>query len=390
LIITGIGLRRLGEFALDNIDAEDLKESVELSDEDVADQLDNAMFFPLTWATKQPRTYYAGTDPEWQEFIRIAKDKETRNKIKTDAMKLVSEGATRHPVISSWLGKDTRFGRAWLEFHFPDGPPEEYLRGGVFWATDFVGTGAQVMTTEEYQQWMRSIWPVAAGRSAWAAVKVLVGMQIRRLQQVTGYAKANPSSPEEIYKKWRALLHFREQEATGSTAKGQAGKSQTTAEGEPGSVDTSSSIVSNNSSAISSRASEFPLTDRKLPSWLVSDPSKAFGSSSDSTTTSVSTLDPSDPSANSFSNLDLPVAMLIFNQTFRQITAPKMRDYRDIPRGHFIVHGLVEMMGSNGRVQFDIISAYDPEEKKFINASIKVRGHYPKLQAPKGGPGTLP
>jgi hypothetical protein len=96
-------------------------------------------------------------------------------------------------------------------------------------------------------------------------------------------------------------------------------------------------------------------------------------------------LDLSDPSSNSFSNLDIPVAMMVFRQTYKKHTTPQLRDYRDIPRGNFIVQGLVEMMGTNGRVQFDLMSAYDPEEKKFVNAVVKVRGHYPKMQAPKGG-----
>jgi hypothetical protein len=368
------------------MDEEETQEAMEISEEEMQEQLDRARFFPLTMATKLPRTYYSGTDPEWQEFIRIAKDKEERAKIKADAMKLVSEGATRHPVISRWLGSDMRFGRCWIEFHFPDGPPEEYARSGIFWADSFIGTGTQEMTNEEYQQWLRSVWPVAAGRSAWAAVKVLVGMQIRRITQATGYSQVNPSSPEEKYKMWRTLV---QQHEAMREAKGQSGKSKTPSAAGDGGTDTSTSIVTNNSSTNSSRISEFPLTDRYVPSWLFSDPSKSPVSSSRSASNSASSIDLSDPSANSFTNLDLPVAYMVFNQTYRKITAPQLRDYRDIPRGNFIVQGLVEMMGSNGRVQFDLMSAYDPEEKKFVNANVKVRGHYPKMQAPKGGSGIV-
>jgi hypothetical protein len=348
----------------------------------VAEQLDEAVFVPLTWATKQPRIYYNGDDPEWQEFIRIAKDKETREQIKTDARQLISEGALKHPVIHKWLGQEPRFGRCWIEFHFPDGPPEEYSRIGIFWATDFIATGIQNMTTEEYQQWSRSIWPAAAGQSAWAAVKVLVGMQIRRVQQSVGYAEVDPSSPEEKFKLWRTLVQRQEAMRAAET-----GKSQTSSEGEGGNGEAGSGLVSKTSSATSStRTSEFPLTDRRLPSWLVSDTSKSSGQSSDSASLpGASSLDLSDPSSNSFSNLDIPVAMMVFRQTYKKHTTPQLRDYRDIPRGNFIVQGLVEMMGTNGRVQFDLMSAYDPEEKKFVNAVVKVRGHYPKMQAPKGG-----
>jgi hypothetical protein len=391
LIFTYVASTRVAKFLvqhleLDDDDAENLAEPMELSDDEMQDQLDNARFFPLTWATKLPRTYYDGNDPEWQEFIRIAKDKETREKIKEDAMMMVSNGAVRSPVISTWIGQNPRFGRSWIEFHFPYGPPEAYARDGIFWADDFIATGTQEMTHEEYQQWMRSIWPVAVGKSAWAAVKVLVGMQIRRIGQATGYAQVNPSSPEEKYKLWRKLVQH--QDAM-RAAKGQAGKTPTPPQGEAGSTNTSASISSNDSPAKPSRTSEFSLTDPRLLSWLISDISKPPGPPSSSTSNPVSPIEPSDPSANSFSNLDLPVAMLVFRQTFQTLAAAQLRDYRDIPRGDFLVQGLVEMMGSNGRVQFDFSSVYDPAEKRFVNAIIRVRGHYPRLQAPKGGNGPV-
>jgi len=36
---------------------------------------EDSLFIPLTWAWKLPRSFYKGTDPEWQDFVTFAKDR---------------------------------------------------------------------------------------------------------------------------------------------------------------------------------------------------------------------------------------------------------------------------------------------------------------------------
>lgn len=54
---------------------EEGEEVVELEGEE------DAIFIPLTFATKLPREYYKGSDPEWQEFRKLAPDKERVQRI---------------------------------------------------------------------------------------------------------------------------------------------------------------------------------------------------------------------------------------------------------------------------------------------------------------------
>lgn len=42
---------------------------------------EDSFFIPLTWAWKLPRSYYKGSDPEWQEFVKIAKDQTKHKRI---------------------------------------------------------------------------------------------------------------------------------------------------------------------------------------------------------------------------------------------------------------------------------------------------------------------
>ena len=41
---------------------------------------EDSKFIPLTWAKKMPREFYKGSDPEWQEFRKVASDKERQKK----------------------------------------------------------------------------------------------------------------------------------------------------------------------------------------------------------------------------------------------------------------------------------------------------------------------
>ena len=54
--------------------------AVEESEEDdvqIPDQMpENAIFIPLGFPRQLPRTFYKGTDPEWQSFMEFSKDKQ--------------------------------------------------------------------------------------------------------------------------------------------------------------------------------------------------------------------------------------------------------------------------------------------------------------------------
>lgn len=42
---------------------------------------EDSRFIPLTWAKKLPKTFYKGSDPEWQEFRKVAKDKQKQQRV---------------------------------------------------------------------------------------------------------------------------------------------------------------------------------------------------------------------------------------------------------------------------------------------------------------------
>jgi hypothetical protein len=41
---------------------------------------ESGFFLPLMWPVEMERTFYKGSDPEWQEYMKFAKDKESQKR----------------------------------------------------------------------------------------------------------------------------------------------------------------------------------------------------------------------------------------------------------------------------------------------------------------------
>lgn len=74
------------------IEIQEGDDEVQISDSEFADE--NSLFIPLTWAKKLPRSFYKGSDPEWQEFVKVSKDKARHKKIQCNNPVSLSVSAT--------------------------------------------------------------------------------------------------------------------------------------------------------------------------------------------------------------------------------------------------------------------------------------------------------
>lgn len=52
-------------------------EEAEVEEERTSEEIkeDDTIFIPLGFAYKLPQRFYKGTDPEWQSFVQLSKDK---------------------------------------------------------------------------------------------------------------------------------------------------------------------------------------------------------------------------------------------------------------------------------------------------------------------------
>ncbi|KAF2482280.1 hypothetical protein BDY17DRAFT_298259 [Neohortaea acidophila] len=312
---------------------------------------ENSIFIPLTWSKQMPRSYYRGTDPEWSEFIRVAKDPPRQKLIYKDLTTVILTGSAQHPPVARHLGADPKIGKYWLDISFPDGPPLEYERQGIEIGDGFVAWSTQKVDAEKQWRTQRALVPKAAASGIWAASKVMAGIQWRRVKQYLGWEEVNPMSVEE---RFRLAIAMSQREDDKSR------RPKQTSPGTPTAAP----------NAAASTATTNPITPPKsnLP-WHLPNVKLPYA----------------DPDADTSSSppLDITIARHVFSATLSKLWNPKKAE---APRGTFLVEGIVEVNGGTGKVIFDVSGFYDPRANKFVNINAGIRKVKRWKQRPKGGP----
>lgn len=342
----GIEIEELEE--LDDGAEEEGGEEVEEEDDGYAHP--DSTFIPLTWPTKLPRTFYRGSDPEWQEFIKVAKDQPRHTRIQNELVQLVYRESIKHPGVARQLGKDTKVGKWWLDISFPDGPPQEYERSGIEISDTYIAWSQQRMSPENHFRMVRALWPKAAFDSLYATGRVLAGINYRRMKQALGWEGKDPFSPEERMR--LAIETHNKRHHPNESSRKQVGQGQLEPNASPDAV---------SGSGVIDPAKSTSGEEKKLRSWMVDVPMPSGDQNS----------------------LDVPIAMIVMQNTLRKQWNPKNMEP---PRGTFVVHGLVEVRGQRGRMKFDVRSCYDPKAGKFTSVNANVRSFKLVKQAPRGGP----
>lgn len=316
---------------------------------------EDSLFIPMTWSKQLPRQWYKGSDPEWQEFIKIAKDKGRHKKVQDELVQIVFTGSTQHPSIAQRIGTDPKIGKYWLDISFPDGPPQEYERSGIEIGDGFIAWSQQKVSQENQTRLMRALWPRAAAEGFWATAKVLAKIQYRRMRELLGL-EAHPGGLDSPAEKMRATIEAmkkaQEQQENSQRGRG-SGNSPLDAEGTPTSLATSGS----------SAPTPTPDQQKRLPY----------------------TFHVPLPTSSSINSTDIPIAMHVFRATLSKNWHAKHKQLEP-PRGTFVVQGLVEVRGGRGRVLFDVSSFYDPKVGKYVSVNASVRSVKGWRQGPRGGP----
>ena len=310
----------------------------EEDDDDEYEGDEDAFFIPFSWPKELPRTYYRGSDPEWQEYVKFSRDEEKHKDVQRQ---LISKIRTEIGERLSWeryLGQiDMRKGKSWVEFQFPDGPPLEYEVSGLQIGEEYIAWVRKPMSQVEYQKLERIMIPTAAFWSVWAATKYLLGLgpAIRRID--------DPYQSQVQKGKG------------GTSARGESPSAgQKTVEDAP-KQRTASQDSSGSSKDASSRSPDPEQTGFGFPRL------------------------PGLPSPSS----EKPFTLMVFMRSMSQNSKP----YKiDTPRGTILVTGLIEVVGTRGRATLDVDAAYDPKANEFVVYGYRVRRIQPKRQSPRGGP----
>lgn len=330
---------------LEEVDDEEANEEEgEDEDDDEEEEYDDAiLFLPTGFSRLKPKTFYRGSDPEWQEFKRVSQDKARIEKIRQELVNMVRT-AVDSPAYRAKIGEvDHKKGRAWIEFKFPDGPPPEYERPGY-----------ELTENLEWRKTTRDVEPI----------------HHHKLNKVL-YPKAAAGALYEDTKRkaersWNDFaVHMGWAEKTEAITVQQMVQ-------QIGNPSPPASPVVPPATAAS--ASPF---DAALPG-----------------ATQQPAGQPSPPAAGSgkdLAGISLPDAKALtldlgkFRQEFHKANH-KGGHFVHIPRGAFGVHALIEVCSSKARLTFNVIGIYDPKAGRYVGMHANIWNQVANRQTPKGGP----
>ncbi|CAI6282603.1 unnamed protein product [Periconia digitata] len=308
----------------------------EEEDDDEDDEDEEVLFFFPTGLSKpKPRTFYKGSDPEWQEFIKFAPDRQRIVKIRNELISTVRGAVIKNDQWTKVLGKiNAQTGNTWLEVIFPDAPPIEYERPGWALTTDLnLRQATQDIDPRAHSLYNRVLFPIAIARAFYED-------SWRRISKMWETQPGLGGTEAAL----QAMIRAR-QITSGSTPP----TSPTSASASPTSTPTSEQQAA---------------MPRSPPS---SDPAHDRSSVTLQTSKMIPIMD-----------------MSFFRGKWLK---NRPREQPQPPRGTFVVSGLIDIVGDKAKMTVDVFAAYDPKSAKYVIITIKPRTLKEWTQRPKGGPG---
>ena len=301
-------------------------------DEDDEDYIDpNSLFIPLPWTFQIVESPpYKGTDPEWQTYIRVAKDRELLLKIRNEILEVVKALAVANPILVQRIGREVKVRKHWLDLDFPQRPPPIVVRNGLLLAPGSIGIVTSEVDPVLSLQIQRALVPTAFALPAYAFVKTLL------YENVTGVARYFGWNSEPSFPTSPSSMTVRLPSLGGKMSESSA--------------ESSSNSSRKISEAINPNATQYDEFKKKIPSYEL--------------------LRPGIQAA--FAEFKKKWA-----ETYQPIRGPP-------PRGSIGVSGLVELQSPVARIVLEVVAFWDPKTNKYDGQSmhVKLRSIRPLTRAP--------
>ncbi|KAK5651636.1 hypothetical protein OQA88_11811 [Cercophora sp. LCS_1] len=306
-------------------------------------------FFPFPLSTKlvhQPP--YAGSDPEWQEFVRVAKDKQWQESIRNGLAQATLQSARTSRNLVAKCGADMKIRRYWMDMDYPYHPPPEYVMSGLLFTEDAIMWATKKVDTQTARLMERVFWPQPVAMTFWALGVAEVKSRTVQIARYLGFevgaggAQPNPGSPVPPL----PTTHNTQIQKAVDTLRQQA---------------------------------------TKRPDQ-VSDPSNMAMAPKPPSATSNAPAEGQEP-AKRFWAVDKVRAGMSESpwESFKKTLGKTWTPIKSVPpRGSIAVSGLVEIESSKAWVVIDVFAWYDPKAKAFdMNSTMmRLRRVQFKLQAP--------
>lgn len=342
----------------------------QMTSEELEEDLLEPILIPLPFTTRiVPSPPYKSTDPEWQAFVKLSKNKQLVRRVQGDLGELVRKTAKANPLLLKKCGGDMKLGRYWLDIQYPSRPPPVFVRKGLSIGDYGISIVEEPMDTTAALWVSRALYPSALTMSLWTFSATLMKQNAANLAKLLGYDQNSPPSPPLQ----QAIEKVQQQ------IKKQAAKSDSQ---ESSSFSSANTQASDDSSASSTSIEKRPTESSPAP-----------GSSTTSPNSSVIPIVPGAESGKPKSVTDIQGikhaqghtngAWSAFKEKFGQTWRP-MGGFP--PRGAIYLSGLVEIYTPRALITIDCTAWWDPKTEKFDakTASFRLRGLRMRYQAAVG------
>ncbi|KAE8390662.1 hypothetical protein BDV23DRAFT_154598 [Aspergillus alliaceus] len=171
------------------------------SDEESVDNRANetvdsdTVFIPLGLPRLRKGELYAASDPEWQEFVKVSRDREKLQLLRDELASIVQKDASQSKILSRVLGGPLTVTGFWLVHHFPSRAPPDYRRSGLEFADSGISWVSKPMSLEDGDRLQRCIQPLYVALAVKDAYMILVKKQLSRLNITVLEQERAPDTP---------------------------------------------------------------------------------------------------------------------------------------------------------------------------------------------------
>ncbi|KAI1768161.1 hypothetical protein GGR53DRAFT_14748 [Hypoxylon sp. FL1150] len=346
---------------------EETKQMTRKEREELEENMLEPIFIPLPFTMKLVESPpFKNTDPEWQGFIKVNKNRELLRSIRNELAELVRKMAAANPRLVQICGSDMKLGKFWLDIQYPYRPPPMFVRKGLSIGDNGVFLVEEPMDPVAAVWISRALYPSVLTASLWSFSATLMKQNAANLAKLLGYEQQSPTSPPSQQTIERVAQHIRK-----STAK-------------------SDSQGSSSFPPVNTQASD------GSPPGSTSVDKRPAGSSPTPGTSPNSSVIPIVPSAEpgkpksvrdihgiKHTQEHTSGAWSAFKEKFAQTWRP-MREQR--PRGAIYLSGLVEIYAPRALITVDCTVWWDPKTEKFDmkTAVFRIRSLRMKTQSAAG------
>ncbi|KAE8147574.1 hypothetical protein BDV25DRAFT_160110 [Aspergillus avenaceus] len=140
------------------------------------------IFIPLGWPRLRKGAFYAASDPEWQGFLKISRDREKLQNLRDELAAIVQKDASQSKLLSRVLGGPLTVTGFWLVHRFPYRAPPEYGRSGLEVTDTGLSWVSKPMSLEDGDRLRRCMWPLFVALATKDAYTVLIKRQLSRFK----------------------------------------------------------------------------------------------------------------------------------------------------------------------------------------------------------------